>query len=104
MRIHIETETQGSLVEPKVGNVYPRRGGRSMKNGEMMILMHITDPSKIYCDKHAYPPGRSCLMLIIDRNGQPCGVDSYAYHYLEDKCPVAFCEGIEDIDLTLRSV
>ena len=104
MRIHIETETQGSLVEPKVGNVYPRRGGRGAKRGDMMILLHITEPEKMYRDKFDYCGGRMALMLIVDKNGQPCGVDSYALHYLEDKCPIAFAEGIEDIDLTMRSV
>ena len=104
MRIHIDTETQAPSFEPRVGNVYARRGGRGMARGEMMVLLHITDPEKVYRPKHDFRASTMALMLIVDRNGEPCGTDTYGLHYLEDKCPIAFVEGLDAIDLTMRSI
>lgn len=104
MRIHIETDTQAPSMAPQVGNVYARRGGRGMALGDMMILLHITEPAKVYGGKFGRMQGPMALMLVVDRDGNPCGTDSYGLHYLEDKCPIAFVDGLNDIDLTMRTL
>lgn len=43
-------------------------------------------------------------MLTVNREGEPVGVTSYALSYIDDLSPIAFVEGIEDIDLTMRSI
>jgi hypothetical protein len=96
MRIHMQADQLGPYDPPRVGNVYPVKGGRGLKNGHLQILLAITDPREYV--------GASGLLLVITKDGKPVGVNSYGMHYIEDLCPVAFCEGIEDLDLTIRSI
>lgn len=100
MRIHIETTCEDKIGEPVVGNVYPMRGGRSGKYGHVMILLAITEPIPERYDSI----GRQALMLVVDTEGRPRGVTNYGIHYFEGKCPIAFVDGINDIDLTMRSL
>lgn len=96
MRVHIECDKADQCFDAKVGNVYPKQGGRGRARGDMMILFHITEPEKY--------EGRKALMLIVNREGKLIGVDKYCLTYIEEKCPIAFVEGISDIDLTMRSL
>lgn len=82
--------------ELKVGNVYPVRGGRSASLGYMQIILAITESEKCSCGM--------ALMLIVDREGKPKNCDAYSARYFEDKMPIGFCDGLEDIDLTIRSL
>lgn len=70
--------------QPMVGNVYPISGGYGRKAGHAMVLLAITE-------KH------SCLMLVIDKSGEPVGVTSYGLHAIEDRAPVAFVRGLDDL-------
>lgn len=97
MRVHIETDNTLPCAPARVGNVYAVKGGRGMRDKSMNILIAITEPRDSYT-------GRSGLMLTVNREGQPVGVTSYAMHYVEDLSPIAFVDGIEDIDLTMRSI
>ncbi|MFT4076865.1 MAG: hypothetical protein QM647_15170 [Asticcacaulis sp.] len=102
MKIHIETETQIPSMEPIVGNVYPRMGGRSRQAGEMMIIFAISDPAK-QKERFQYR-GRMACVMVIDPDGNIVGADSYGMSYFDGKCPIAFVEGLEDIDLTMRTI
>ena len=96
MRIQVTTNEFKHGEETRVGNVYMVKGGRGLRYGHMMILFAITARGD-YRDPMA-------LMLIINKEGEPVGVTQYAMHYIEDQMPVAFCEGINEIDLTIRSL
>ena len=97
MRVHIETDNTLPSEPARVGNVYAVKGGRGLARGHMNILLAITEPTDCYS-------GRSGLMLTVDKEGKPRGVTSYGMHYIEDVSPIAFVDGIEDIDLTMRSL
>lgn len=97
MRVHIETDNAVPAAPARVGNVYAVKGGRGLRDKAMNILIAITEPRDSYT-------GRSGLMLTVNREGQPVGCTSYAMHYIDDLSPIAFVDGIEDIDLTMRSL
>jgi hypothetical protein len=77
--------------EPRVGNVYAVKGGNGMKEGAMMVLIAITDNS-------------AGLMLVITKAGKPKGITQYGIGYLEERCPIAFVDGLDDLELTMRSI
>jgi len=80
----------------RIGNVYPVKGGRGLREKHLQILIAITEPK----------PCNGCvgLLLVIDKNGKPVGVNSYGLHYLEDLVPVAFADGVEDWSVPVRSL
>jgi hypothetical protein len=82
MKIDV-SETPG-FSQPTVGNVYAIKGGYGSKLGHMGVLIAIT-------------ARENCLLLIIDREGDPVGVTSYGLHAIEERCPVAFVEGLESL-------
>jgi hypothetical protein len=84
-------------MEPTVGMVYPVCGGRGMKNGHLMVLLAIREPQGCY-------ETRAALMLVIRKDGSPFNVTDYGLHYLENKLPIAFVDGLGDLDLTMRSL
>jgi hypothetical protein len=65
----------------------------------MQIVIAIREPQE-----NCYWDGPRAIMLVVDRNGEPVGATTYAIHYFEDKVPIAFAEGVEDINLTIRSL
>lgn len=97
MNVVIETDNFIPEQDVRVGNVYHVRGGRGLRDGHMNIVLAITEP----CDRFS---GRMALCLTVDKFGKPRGVTSYGVHYFEDKQPIAFCEGCEDINLSVRSL
>lgn len=97
MKVHIETENFNPEVPLRIGNVYPVRGGRGLRDGHMMVCIAVTEP-KSCCD------GRMALMLVIDKQGNPVNVDKYGVHVFEDRAPIAFAEGVENIELFIRSI
>lgn len=99
MGLHIEINvTNLSPSDPvRVGNVYACRGGRRMSLGQMMVVIAITKPTDRY-------DAENVLLLIIDQQGEPRGVTHYGLHYLEDKTPIAFVDGLEDLRFTMRSL
>ena len=75
--------------QPVVGNVYPISGGYGRKAGHSMVLLAITEK-------------QTCLMLVIDRQGNPMGVTSYGLHAIEERSPVAFVRGLEDLEFNME--
>lgn len=97
MRINIELETQLSPAqEPLIGNVYSVKGGRGLRYGHMQVLFHITDPKDYR--------GPMALLVVIDKDGQPIGVNSYGLHYIQEQQPIAFVDGLEAMEFTMRSL
>lgn len=97
MQVNIETDRFIPEDELRVGNVYHVRGGRGLRYGHMYIVFAVTEPTDEY-------RGRMALCLTVNKDGKPVGTTSYGAHYFEDKQPIAFCDGCEDITLTIRSL
>lgn len=97
MKISIEVGNFGPYDPARVGNVYPIKGGRGLRDGHMQVLLAITKPSDQW-------RGASGLLLVIDKEGNPVGVNSYGMHAIEDMQPIAFVEGLEAMTLTMRSL
>lgn len=97
MRIHIDSEIGAAVSEVRVGNVYPQRGGRGAKYGRTMVVLAITTPTERW-------EGESVLLMVLRKDGTPHGVTSYGLHAVEEWTPIAFVEGLDDIDLTMRAV
>lgn len=97
MKINIEVGDFGPYEAARVGNVYPVRGGRGLRDGHMQILLAITK------NKEAWQ-GQSGLMLVIDKGGEPVGINSYGMHAVENMQPIAFVDGLEEMNLTMRSL
>lgn len=75
--------------QPTVGNVYPISGGYGRRAGHAMVLLAITEK-------------QSALLLVIDASGNPVGVTSYGLHAIEERAPIAFVRGLEDLNLTME--
>lgn len=91
MKVNILTENTYPLDEPRPGNVYPVNGGHGRKHGHMMILLHITEAGR-------------ALFLIVDNQGKPQGVTHYGEHVFQDRTPIAFVDGVEDLEFEMRSI
>lgn len=79
----ITTELE-TFSQPIVGNVYSINGGYGRKAGYVMVLIAITKKD-------------SCLFLVIDKDGEPIGVTSYGIHAIEDRAPIAFVNGMDNL-------
>jgi hypothetical protein len=96
MKIAIQTTEFSPAEPPRPGHVYQIRGGRGLRDGHMQILMAITAERQYH--------GRGACMLVINKEGEPIGVNYYGLHALEGWCPIAFVDGLEDLELTMRSL
>lgn len=96
MKITIEVGNFGPYDEARIGNVYPIRGGRGLRDGHMQILIAIT--------KQRDYSGPAGLLLVINKEGDPVGVNSYGMHAVEAMQPIAFVEGLETMTLVMRSL
>lgn len=74
-----------------VGNVYPINGGYGRRAGHAMVLMAITK-------------NNMALMLVIDKDGEPTGVTSYGLHAIEDRVPIAFVSGLEEMSFQMEAI
>lgn len=83
--------------EVRVGNVYPVGGGYGRRAGHLMVLFAIAEPANQY-------NGPSALLVVIDKHGKPRGVTSYGLSAIEDRSPIAFCEGIDGLSFEIRSL
>lgn len=97
MKIDIQVGDFGPYEPARVGNVYPIKGGRGLRYGHMQILLAITEPKEQW-------QGPSALMLVVDKGGSPVGVNSYSLHYVNDLQPIAFVDGLESMNLTMRAL
>jgi hypothetical protein len=99
MKVDIQTEPPiGGAPEDMVGNVYQVRGGRGAANGHMHIIISC------YEDHTKWDRSSGFATITVNREGVIVGGNSYAHHYFTDKCPIARCDGIEDIQLVVRSL
>ena len=80
----------------RVGNVYPVKGGRGLKNGHMQVLIAVTEGNEWQ--------GRTCLFLVITKDGKPASVNSYAMHYVEGLMPIGFVAGLDAMTLEVTSL
>jgi hypothetical protein len=80
-----------SFSQPIVGNVYSCNGGYGRKAGHAMVLIAITESG-------------NALMLVIDSKGNPVGVTSYGIHAIEERAPIAFVRGLEEMTLKMEPV
>jgi hypothetical protein len=77
--------------QPVVGNVYAIGGGYGRRAGHAMVLMAITKNSV-------------ALMLVIDKDGEPTGVTSYGLHAIEERVPIAFVTGFDEISFQMEPI
>jgi hypothetical protein len=96
MKINIEVGDFGPYEGARVGNVYPIRGGRGLRDGHMQVLIAVA--------RQRDYSGPSGLLLVITKEGEPIGVNSYGMHAIENMQPIAFVEGLEEMTLTMRSL
>lgn len=101
MKVTIATSITVPSGCARVGNVYPVKGGRGLRHGHMMVLIAVTKANDCQCRDHRAETG---LMLTIDKDGNPVGVTQYGMHYLDEQSPIAFVEGLDNIELTMRSL
>lgn len=78
-----------TFSQPVEGNVYAISGGYGRKAGHAMVLLSITQKG-------------CCLMLVIDREGEPVGVTSYGLHAIEERAPIAFVPGMDNLVFTME--
>lgn len=99
MRVDIQTDFPlAQTREQMIGNVYPVRGGFGARNGHMHIIIAATEKVKGCCQYGGY------TTITVDSDGDIVGANNYAFHYFDEKVPMARCDGIEGVELTLRSL
>lgn len=69
----------------RAGNVYPVKGGYGVRGKHMMVLLSFT------------PDGNNCLLIVLNKDGQPIGVTQYGTHHMAERMPIGFVPGIEDL-------
>ena len=79
-----------------IGNVYTVRGGFGSRNGHMHVIIAATDKVLGNCRYNGY------TTITVDREGDIVGANHYAYHYFDEKTPIARVEGLDEIHLILR--
>lgn len=80
-----------TFSQPVIGNVYAISGGYGRRAGHAMVLIAITKK-------------QGALMLVIDKDGDPVGVTSYGLHAIEERAPIAFVPGLEDLVFTMEAL
>ena len=90
MRFNITGQIKEVTQEPVVGNVYNVKGGSGARHGHMQVLVSLTETG--------------CVMLTVDRDGNVIGGSCYAKHYIREKVPTAYCEGLEELSFDIRSI
>lgn len=90
MKIDIQN-VNTPINEVRIGNVYPIAGGWGRKNGHLMVLLAITDQ-------------RTCLFVVVNKEGEPVDVTKYLYSVIEERCPIAYVDGIDTATLMMRGL
>lgn len=99
MKIEIDTNIPIPPPGPgMVGNVYPVRGGFGARNGHMHVIIAHYDKVQGYCRYSGY------CTITVDCDGEIVGANNYALHYFDSKMPMARVEGLEEIQLIMRSL
>lgn len=87
--MRINTIDLPTFSQPVVGNVYAISGGYGRRAGHAMVLLAITK-------------NQAALMLVIDKEGEPVGVTSYGMHAIEERVPIAFVRGLDEMSLMME--
>lgn len=90
MRVNIQTEVVIPADGPNIGNVYPVKGGYGARDGLMMVLIAFSEGMATY--------------LRINKEGEIVGAGSYGVSTFKDRVPIAYVEGVDEIELTMRSI
>lgn len=90
MRFQIDEKISTITESPVVGNVYNVRGGTGAKNGYMMVIVSIVEAT--------------ATILTVNRNGDVVSGSNYGIHYFEDKCPIAYCSGLEELQFKIGRI
>lgn len=90
MKFNIEPEIKAVTQSPIIGNVYNVRGGTGAKFGHMMVIVSIISTT--------------VTVLVVNRDGEIISGTNYGIHYFEDKCPIAYCAGIEDLSFNIGRI
>ncbi len=90
MKFNIDKKINCIIQSPAIGNVYNVRGGSGARLGYMMIIISI---------EHDL-----CTVLTVNKEGSIISGSNYAVHYFEDKCPMAYCAGIEDLAFDIGTI
>lgn len=99
MKIDIQTNIpMPQSREDMVGNVYPIRGGFGARNGHMHVIVSYYSKTQGCCKYEGY------ATVTVDCDGDIIGASAYACHYFDNKVPMAHVDGIEDLQLTMRSI
>lgn len=99
MKVDIQTdEPLSTLPEDMVGNVYQVRGGKGARLGHMHIIVSSYDYDDCCCG------GSGFVTLTVNRDGKIVGGNSYAQHYFIEKAPIAKCDGLDEVQLIVRSL
>lgn len=90
MRFNIDQEIKSVIQSPIIGNVYNVRGGSGARNGYMMIIISIA--------------GATVTVLTVNKNGEIISGSNYGVHYFEEKCPIAYCPGLEELSFNVGRI
>lgn len=90
MNFNIEAEIKDVTQTPCVGNVYNVRGGSGAKHGYMMVIISII--------------GTTVTIVTVNRDGEIVSGSNYGLHYFEDKCPIAYCDGLEQLTFKIGRI
>lgn len=90
MRIDIRTDVAIPGEGVRVGNVYPTKGGYGARKGHMFVVAAINEGI--------------ATCLTVDKEGNIVGATIYGCHVFEDRTLIAYVEGLEDLELIMRSI
>lgn len=90
MKFNIQTEIKDCIQSPTIGNVYNVRGGSGARYGYMMVIVSII--------------GTTVTVLTISKSGEIVSGSNYGIHYFEDKCPIAYCAGLEELSFDIGRI
>jgi len=99
MKIDIQTSVPFPQLPPDmVGNVYPVRGGFGARNGHFHVIIAAYNKVQGGCLYSGY------CTVTVDCEGDIVGANSYAQHYFNNKVPMARVDGLDDLQLVMRSI
>ena len=99
MKIDIQTTVPlPQSSEDMVGNVYPIRGGFGARNGHMHVIIAAYDKVQGGCRYTGY------CTVSVDCDGDIVGANSYAQHYFDGRVPMARVDGLDELQLVMRSI
>ena len=90
MRFNIETELSECTQSPVIGNVYNVCGGRGARHGHMMVIISIVDSM--------------VTTVTVNKSGDIISGRNYGLRYFEDKCPMAYVSGLEDLNFKMGRI